>query len=91
MAPEINSSEHKYRGRKICHFGKKEFDSHGPTEYYWIQIKSINDEILIELRDKIYKLLLKEGFVFFSETPEFQIKTKFGNLLDFGIQFHHIL
>ena len=90
MVQTLRSFNHKYNG-KICHFGKKEFNDHGLTDYYWIPIKNINDEILIELRDKIYKLLLSEGFVFFSEAPEFQIKTKFGNLIDFGIQFHHIL
>jgi hypothetical protein len=90
MVQTLRSLNHKYKG-KICHFGRKEFNYNCLAEYYWIPIKGIDDRILIELRDKIYKLLLSEGFVFFSETPEFQVKTKFGNLLDFGIQFHHIL
>jgi len=90
MVQFIRTSDHKFKG-KICHFGKEELYSHDLHEYYWIPVKDVNDEVLIELRDKIYKLLLKEGFVFFSETPEFQVKIKFGHLSDFGIQFHHIL
>lgn len=72
---------------KLCYFQKEDFIRHKLMEYYKAPEESVDLE---ELKDKVVAILKKESFIFF-DNIEYKAVFKTGKLVEFAVNFHHIL
>ena len=87
MVKEFRISDRFRMKGKLCHFQEKDFERHELTDYFKKKIEDIDTE---ELKDKIVNILKSEGFVFYDEI-NYKYFTYYGKLIEFAVNFKHII